>query len=417
MVKETLRRLPLFSKLPDQEIDYLATNLRLVELEPGVIVLEENVADEYFLILLEGEVEIIKAMGTPDERLLGVRDGGTVLGEMALFSQDKRHTASIRARSKIRVLEMSFAEFDALLNRQPQLAYSIARVISHRLEEAENATIDDLREKNRELTRAYEELKAAQAAMIEKERMERELEIAKQIQTSILPQELPQPPGFECGACMIPARAVGGDFYDFIDLSDGRLGVVVGDVTDKGVPASLFMMLTYSLLRAEAQRCPSPGKTLREVNRHLLDINSSGMFVTILYGILDPKEGRFTYARAGHPYPLILDRDYKPVAVPKGVGQPLGLFESIRLDEQSILLPPQSLVMVFSDGLTEAMNPAGEELSEEQLIEIIAAMRLGCTEDLCLRLWEQVKAFTGSDHQQDDFTALVLKGTAEDSPA
>ncbi len=416
MVKETLRGLPIFSALPDEEIEYLANRLRLVELAPGSIVLEENVADDYFLILLAGEVEIIKAMGTPDERLLGVRRGGTILGEMALFSEDKRHTASIRTRTETRMLAMSFSEFDALLERRPHLAYAIAEMISRRLEQSENATIIDLREKNRQLTLAYEELKAAQAAMIEKERLERELEIARQIQGSILPQQLPSLAGFEFGACMFPARAVGGDFYDFIPLSGGRLGLVVGDVTDKGVPASLFMALTYSLLRAEAQRSSTPSAALREVNRHLLDINSSGMFVTLLYGILEPDERRFTYARAGHPFPLILNQDYQPVPVVQGVGQPLGLFEGIRLDEQSLVLPPGSLVLVYSDGLTEAMNPAGQEMSEGEVIEMLAGLRQERTEDLCLRMWEQMKKFTGSDQQQDDFTVLVVRSTGGEKP-
>ncbi len=413
MVKETLRSLPLFSSLPDGEIEFLAASLPFVERQPGTLVFEENRADDYFLILLSGEVEIIKAMGTPDERLLGVRGGGTILGEMALFSEEKRHTASIRTRTQIQMLEMSYAEFDALLTRQPLLAYTIAQVISRRLEESENATVSDLREKNRQLTLAYEELKAAQAAMIEKERLERELEIARQIQRSILPQALPEPPGFECGACMLPARAVGGDFYDFIPLSGGRLGLVVGDVTDKGVPASLFMALTYSLLRAEAQRNDLPGEALREVNRHLLDINSSGMFVTLLYGILEPDTRRFTYARAGHPYPLILDGSYTRLQLPQNVGQPLGLFDPIRLDEVSLILPPQALVLIFSDGLTEAMNPAGEEISEDQLVEILSGLRDECTDQLCLRLWERVKLFTEGGPQQDDFTVLALKGKPE----
>ncbi len=414
MIQEMLRRLALFSSLPDEEIEFLTNSLPMVELEPGMFIFEEGVADDYFLILLEGEVEIIKAMGTSDERLLGVRGGGTILGEMALFSAEKFHTASIRTRTRIQMLKMGYAEFDALLTRRPHLAYNMAQVISRRLEESENSTIADLREKNRLLTQAYEELKAAQAAMIEKERLERELEIARQIQSSILPQELPQPPGFECGACMLPAHAVGGDFYDFIPLSGGRLGVVVGDVTDKGVPASLFMALTYSLLRAEAQRSRPPGETLREVNRHLLDINSSGMFVTLLYGILEPKQRRFTYARAGHPYPLILNADYQRVQVPQGIGQPLGLFEDLRLDEHSLILPPQALLLISSDGLTEAMNPAGEEITQEEVVAMLASLRDECTGRLCMRLWDQVKLFTEGGPQQDDFTVLALKVKAEE---
>jgi serine phosphatase RsbU (regulator of sigma subunit) len=122
--------------------------------------------------------------------------------------------------------------------------------------------------------------------------------------SSVLPETLPDLPGYEFGALMIPARAVGGDFYTFFQLPKNRLGIVVGDVSDKGVPAALFMALTYSLIRAEAVRTSSPVQAFRKVNQHLLQMNSSSMFVTMVYGILDCGNGEFRFARAGH-HPLI----------------------------------------------------------------------------------------------------------------
>src|SRR5207302_6921336 len=136
-------------------------------------------------------------------------------------------------------------------------------------EEAENRTIRDLQEKNLQLTQAYERLKLAQAQLIEKEKIEKELEVARGIQESMVPRKLPQLPGFDFGARMLPARAVGGDFFDFIPLNDGALGIVIGDVSDKGVPAALFMALTSNLLRAEAQRGSSVSDALLHVHRQL----------------------------------------------------------------------------------------------------------------------------------------------------
>jgi len=144
----------------------------------------------------------------------------------------------------------------------------------------------DLQEKNRQLAQAYEELKAAQAQLIEKEKLESELKIAREIQRNILPRSKPQISGLDFGMLIEPMASVGGDFFDYIELDQERVGLVVGDVSDHGVPAAIFMALTYSLLRAEALRATSPGETLRAVNRQLLNMNSSSMFVTVLYGIL-----------------------------------------------------------------------------------------------------------------------------------
>ena len=300
-----LSHISLFSNLPQGELQHLAVALRERAFPEQAILLQEGSRDDYFYILLEGQVEIIKALGTADERMEAHRDKGALLGEMSLFSRDGCHTASVRALTPVELLEMTRDELDALLYRQPKLAYELVGLLSRRLEESEDTTILDLREKNRQLTGAFRELKAAQAQMIEKERMERELEIAHHIQVSILPQALPTHPGLDFGARIVPARMVGGDFYDVFPVGEGRWGIVVGDVCDKGVPAALFMMLTYSLMRAEAPRALAPGEALLAVNRHLLDLNPSGMFVTLLYGVLDAVTGRLTYARAGHPPPLL----------------------------------------------------------------------------------------------------------------
>ena len=225
-----------------------------------------------------------------------------------MFSEEGKHTASVRAHTPVRALEITRRDIDGLLHRWPLFAYELTRLLSQRLEQSENLTILELQEKNRQLTQAYEELKAAQAQIIEKERLEKELEVARQIQLSILPQELPAYPQHDFGALMIPARAVGGDFYDFIPLDQDRLGIVVGDVSDKGTPSALFMALSYSLVRAEAHRNSSPGETLQAVNRLLMEMNTSDMFVTVLYGVLDTARGEFSFARAGHPLPIVLDR-------------------------------------------------------------------------------------------------------------
>ena len=191
MKAEILRSLPLFAALPPSEIESLLEILADRTCQPGDILLREGLSSERFYILVEGEVEILKSLGTSDERRVAVCGAGTLLGEMSVFSAQGKHTASVRALTPLCLLEMTRTQFNDLLGRRPEMAMGLVGILTRRLEESENVTIRDLREKNRQLTIAFEELKAAQAQLIEKERLERELEIASKLQLSILPQAAP----------------------------------------------------------------------------------------------------------------------------------------------------------------------------------------------------------------------------------
>jgi sigma-B regulation protein RsbU (phosphoserine phosphatase) len=240
-------------------------------------------------------------------------------------------------------------------------------------------------------------------------RLERELEIARQTQQSILPDHLPEREGYDFGARMIPARVVGGDFYEFISLDNEHLGVVIGDVTDKGLPAALFMALTYSLVSVDAMQTGSPVETIRNVNRHLLSMNAAGMFVTLLYGILDYRTGQFRYARAGHLVPIVIDSNGQTVKIPVNTGQPLGLFKDPLLDEQSITIPPGSMILMYSDGLNEASNPEGDEFGYQRLYETLSQHRQQPAQAICEQLWLAIQAHAGCTQPQDDFTTVVIK--------
>src|SRR5262245_27384546 len=263
MNEQILKQVALFQSLPPDEVKYLAEILHQREFGAGAVFIQEGELADHFFILIEGQIEVIKALGTPNERVLDVDEAGSFIGEMGLINPGSRRTASVRARTPVRAREMTRADFDALLHRQPGLVYQLVRVLSLRLEQHQNRTICDLQEKNLQLTQAYEQLKAAQAQLIEKEKIERELEVAREIQQSMVPRKLARLPGFDFGARMMPARAVGGDFFDFIPLSESTVGIVIGDVSGKGVPAALFMALTSNLLRAVARRAGSVSDALR----------------------------------------------------------------------------------------------------------------------------------------------------------
>jgi phosphoserine phosphatase RsbU/P len=409
MKAELVRRVPFFSSLPDNEIEKLTNILELFECAPQTVILREGESGDRFYYLINGEVEIVKALGTTDERVMITRKEDNFLGEMSLFSKWGAHTASVRALTPLQLIVMTRTAFDALLYRQPQLSYEIAALISHRLEESENLVILDLKEKNRQLQEAYNDLRIAQAQMIEKEKLEKELEIARDIQRSILPNVLPKREGMDFGALMVPARAVGGDFYSFLPLKDGSVGVFVGDVSDKGVPAAIFMALTFSLISAEALRTSSPREALCNVNDHLLTMNAANMFVTLLYGILDCKTGNFKYGRAGHLKPIVIDSDGLQIEVPIASGQALGLFDLLLVDEQIINIPEGGIALIISDGLSEAADDQGNEFGYERLRKVISENHNNPAQKICGQLWDAIQTHTGSTQLQDDFTALIIK--------
>jgi sigma-B regulation protein RsbU (phosphoserine phosphatase) len=403
-----ISQVPMFSAIPRADLEHLANSMRPCEFSTGTLLIREGERDEHFFILLDGEVEVIKALGTPDERLMAIRPPGTLFGEMSLFDPQGRHTASVRARTLVQALEMTRQDFDALLHRRPTLAYGMVRQMSLRLEESENSTILDLREKNRQLTLAYQELKAAQEQIVIKEKLEKELAIARDIQNSILPENLPRLAGFDIAALSMPARAVGGDYYDFIALKGDRFGLVVGDACDKGIPAALFITLTNALVHVEAPRNHTPEATLHLVNRHLLEMNRSGMFVTMLYGILD-SSGRFDYCRAGHPHPLVFDSALQRVETGAGTGMALGILNEIALDARVVTIQPGGLMLVFSDGLTETPDAGGCEFGVDRLAALPPEIGHLPAAQICSRVWEAVQAFGSGQPQFDDFTLIVIR--------
>jgi sigma-B regulation protein RsbU (phosphoserine phosphatase) len=232
---------------------------------------------------------------------------------------------------------------------------------------------------------------------------------ARQTQQSILPTHLPSHAGYDFGALIVPARAVGGDFYDFIPLGEHKLCILIGDVSDKGLPAALVMALTFSLVRAETGRTHSPPQILRNVNRHLLHMNAANMYVTLLYGILDCKTGAFSYSRAGHLPPILIDPDGAVFEFPMDIGQSLGIFEDVKIDEQACILPNGGLVLLFSDGLTEAADGRGIEFGIQRVKQELAAHRRQSAQAICDQLWRAVQNHSGESSHQDDFTAVIIK--------
>ena len=237
----------------------------------------------------------------------------------------------------------------------------------------------------------------------ERERLEQELHVAQLIQQNFLPRHLPDLPGWQVAAYYRPARAVGGDFYDFIDLPDGLIGLVVGDVTDKGIPAAMVMAATRSVLRAAAQRLLAPGEVLERVNDHLCPEIPPNMFVTCFYGVLDPASGRLRYANAGHNLPFVCTAG-EPSEL-RATGMPLGLMPDMRYEECEAVLEPGASVLMYSDGLVEAHDPHREMFGNDRVIARLATGLV--SQDLIDDLLTQLDRFTGEEAEQEDDITLV----------
>jgi phosphoserine phosphatase RsbU/P len=272
-----------------------------------------------------------------------------------------------------------------------------------------NSLMIDLQEKNQQLTMAYEEFATAHIDVIKNRRLDHELQVARRIQQGILPQKLPEVRGYDFGVRMALAQMVGGDFFDFIPLGKNELGIAIGDVTDKGVPASILMAVTRALLRAEAHHGIQPEQVLSRVNYHLSDMNEEGLFVTVLYGILNIKQHTFTYARAGHELPLLIDMECHTACIERGAGQALGIFPHPEFDEQQINLQPGSMMLLNTDGVSDAIDASGVAFGIDRLEEAVRASMDISAQAVCDKVIEAVTTFQGSTPQFDDITLVGVK--------
>ena len=402
-------KIPLFASLAAEHRWELERSMHRISLNAGELLCREGELGETFYIVLLGEVDIIKKMGTGSERLLSTEGPGEFLGELSLLDSAGKRTASVRARQDVVLAAMAQDDFETLLQRRPKLAYEMLQVLSQRLRKADNATIRELQQKNQELREAYEALQAAQSQIIEKQALERELQVGREIQQSILPDTMPEAPGYEFGGVMLPARHVAGDLYDFIALDGGCVGVVIGDVAGKGVPAALYMALSASILRAEANVGRSPSETLLRVNRLLQEMSNAPMYITVVYGILDPVQGTFNYARAGHEIPALFDARAKFKHTPQDVGQILGILETPKLDMQTISLDPGDLLILYTDGVSEAPDADDIFFGLEGVQRSIVAQPAVPCQMLCEQIIDAVIKHHDSTVQEDDITLIAIR--------
>lgn len=254
-----------------------------------------------------------------------------------------------------------------------------------------------------------EHLDELQRTTAEKERFAKELEIAKGIQQSFLPETAPKIAGIEIAAKNIPALEVGGDFYDFIPLGKEQWGLVIADVSGKGVPAALFMALSRTLIRASTLANADPAVAIGHANQLICEDSKTSMFVTLFYAILDSRAMTLEYVNAGHNPPLLLKGTSSDVVLLKAQGIALGMTDEVVLQSAQVDLRPGDVLVLFTDGVTEAINDREEEFGEERLLSVIMENRNLPAADILEKILAAITGFAGDHPQHDDITLMVIR--------
>ena len=316
-------------------------------------------------------------------------DGLALLGELSLRSWDLRSVvlSAYGDMGNIRAA-MSLGAFDFV---------------------TKPVDFDDMRETIERTLRNLDQWREAVAGRDQLLSLRGDLDLAGRIQRSVLPAEFPAFPGWDLHALVEPALEVSGDFYDVMRLEGDRLGLVVADVSGKGVPAALLMMATRTLLRGAAIGLGDPARVLSEVNSLMCGDNSQAMFVTVFFCVLDPRTGEFVHASAGHPPPLLARSGVPAVPLDSAGDMVLGLLPGADYASFTGRLARGDTLFMYTDGVTEVLDEAGEEFGEERLFRLLSA-GAGLSASGCVGgVFEGVREFAGGREQSDDITCLALR--------
>ena len=336
----------------------------------------------------------------PNDPLLAYLQSASGAVDVEALELDSPALAELKAAGvKLAVPLVSQGELIGVLNLGPRRS-------EQEYSSDDSKLLDNLAAQAAPALRVGQLVRQQQAEARTRQRFEQELEVARLIQQNFLPKKLPELSGWQVAACYQPAREVGGDFYDVIPLAGGQVGFVIGDVTDKGVPAALVMAATRSVLRASAQRLIDPGVVLERVNEHLCPDMPAKMFVTCLYGVLDPTTGHFRFANAGHDLPYV--KTAQGSVELRARGMPLGLMTGMKYEERETLLAPGDSLLLHSDGIVEAHDPQGQMFGFPRLKELVARYPGGG--ELIDLVLADLHVHTGPDaEQEDDITMVVLQ--------
>jgi serine phosphatase RsbU (regulator of sigma subunit) len=397
----------VFSGVDQESLDALRTVARNVTYPPQTVLTKQGEIGHTLYIVIEGRVAVSQELADGEVRLLGLLGPNKSFGEMSLIDDTPR-MATCETVVETTVLEVDEAVFDKVVMNSPSVAYAMLRKILESSRSIDQAAIAELNEKNVSLQQAYDDLKAAQAKLVEQERLERELELAAHVQRNLLPVTLPDFPDYSFAAYLEPARLVGGDFYDVAAVDEEHVGLVLADVADKGFHAALFMAVSRTLFLQEGKHSLSPAEVTLAVHQGMLDVSATDdMFVTAFYGVVHRPSGKMRYVRAAQERPLLFRPGVGIMALPAD-GRFLGMFPQLELVEDEVLLRPGDRLVLFSDGVPDMNNQNAERYGYERLHEVILAHGRAAAQEIVDALVADLNAWSQDAEPFDDVTILVM---------
>lgn len=395
-------------------------------LAAGEILFRRGDPGDSVFVLLDGTLDILADIG-PHRVCLAVLHPYQLVGEIAVFA-DQPRIATVMARSECRVLRLDRQEMLRIVCANPAVGWAIIADVGRRLATVNrplaflSSAVQLLRDDTVDgdalarLAKDVEDLGPFAdtfATMVreiqDKQERRKDMETARLIQDSVLPKGLRRP----CDAVAVhaivrPMKEVGGDLYDYFMIDDRHLAVAVADVSGKGVPASLVMMMLRTVMRAVATSGMGPDQVLARANAVLAEDADACMFVTVFLGLLDIESGLLTYVNAGHNAPYLLPPEGSRRELPSH-GPALGLFEDARFEARSVSMQDGELLFLYSDGVTEAFAPSREQYGEDRLVDVLAACRRDAVSVVVERVMADVDRFAAGWEQSDDITCLALR--------
>lgn len=394
--------------LDEEALQTLHREAQEQSFSPGEKFVRQGEIGDSLYILTAGRAEVSQRLDDGQEIVLDILHPGQYVGELALLDQAPR-MATCRAVTPVTVLRFDQQVFSSIMRHNPRVASQVLQHVISNMRSQDQLIIQELRNTNEELRRAYADLQEAQAELVVKERMEHELALAAAAQQSLLPGALPDLPPYKFAAYQRPARLVGGDFYDVIALDEEHVGILLGDVADKGVHAALIMAVARTLFRTETRRSLSPADVALAVHEGLLDLDrTQETFLTAFYGVLHRSSGLLTYIRAAQEKPLLL-RPGQAAATLEGGNRFLGMLPDLELTEYQTKLQKDDRLVLFSDGVPDAANRRDEAYGYERLLATSGDNQSLTAAALVDVIVTNIDKWAGHAEAFDDLTLLAVE--------
>ena len=394
--------------LPEADFRLLIDAVVTSDHKAGDVICREGHLEHVLYIIQDGKVAFTKQMDQGDQ-FLGIRGKGEFFGELGVLDRAPR-SATVHAVSDCKLIEIHEETLDTILSRSPSVSRAIMRGLTRSVRDTDQITIAELQLKNEELAKTLDNLRTAQAELLRREVLKRDLEIAAQVHKSILPTNFPNISHFEFGTVARPAREIGGDLYDVIPIDDEQIGIVIADASGKSVQAAIYMAVVRALFLSQAQPHLSATEIARSVHQLLLKVSTAEMFVTAFYANLNHQTRQMTYIRGGHDWPIYFEAATGETHLLNIPGRFLGLLPNLILEEATLTFEKGDILVCYSDGVTDMVRAGDNKLyGLDRLRQIVALENHQSAQALADIIVNDVDEFRDGADQPDDLTLLVTK--------